>query len=138
MLHLSHYVFLNKTYHPLQVFAYLNHNRKSEASVIYDGHLVNMNSTRLHVFSKSGCHCVACGVEGTHFRLQKTRNDTKYHFGLWTDSGVQMTKDHIIPRSRGGSNCMSNLQTMCLSCNTKKGNNFTSKDAENGTIRKEK
>jgi 5-methylcytosine-specific restriction endonuclease McrA len=33
-----------------------------------------------------------------------------------------MTKDHILPVSRGGSNAVTNLQTMCSTCNAAKGN----------------
>ena len=32
-----------------------------------------------------------------------------------------MTKDHILPKSRGGKNHISNMQTMCCRCNSKKG-----------------
>lgn len=35
---------------------------------------------------------------------------------------VLMTRDHIIPRSRGGSEGLENMQTMCTKCNSKKGN----------------
>ena len=31
-----------------------------------------------------------------------------------------MTKDHIIPRSKGGPDCIENFQTMCEECNKKK------------------
>jgi 5-methylcytosine-specific restriction endonuclease McrA len=33
---------------------------------------------------------------------------------------VMMTKDHIIPSSKGGADTQDNLQTMCNHCNSKK------------------
>lgn len=33
-----------------------------------------------------------------------------------------MTKDHIIPKSKGGADDISNYQTMCERCNEAKGN----------------
>ena len=32
------------------------------------------------------------------------------------------TKDHVIPKSRGGSDDINNLVWACISCNSKKGN----------------
>ena len=37
-----------------------------------------------------------------------------------------MTKDHIIPKSKGGKDILDNFQTMCFECNTKKGNKYES------------
>lgn len=39
------------------------------------------------------------------------------HCATWVD----LTIDHIIPRSRGGTDDETNLQTLCRSCNSKKG-----------------
>lgn len=33
-----------------------------------------------------------------------------------------MTKDHIVPKSKGGPDCIENFQTMCEECNKKKKN----------------
>ena len=52
---------------------------------------------RWKIFKRDGYACVRCG------------------------SDSDLTIDHITPRSRGGSDEESNLQTMCRSCNSAKG-----------------
>ena len=94
----------------------------------YDGFRVRMTSLRYQVFARS-CACVSCGVEGTVMLLEQEPSDPKHpsdraHFNLYarTPAGlVMMTKDHFIPRSRGGSDHVANLQTMCFPCNRQKG-----------------
>lgn len=44
------------------------------------------------------------------------------HWDLYTDDLIPLTVDHIIPKSLGGANDMSNYQPMCFPCNNKKGN----------------
>ena len=36
--------------------------------------------------------------------------------------GGQLSMDHVVPRSRGGSDSWDNVTTACLSCNVRKGN----------------
>lgn len=46
----------------------------------------------------------------------------KYHCAYCGKSGVPLEVEHIIPKSRGGSNRVSNLTIACHNCNQKKGN----------------
>ena len=39
---------------------------------------------------------------------------------MFSEDGTMMTKDHIIPKSKGGPDCIDNFQTMCEECNKKK------------------
>lgn len=55
------------------------------------------SSVRLKVYAQDGYRCLSCG----------TSDD--------------LTVDHIYPVSLGGTNELSNLQTLCLSCNISKG-----------------
>lgn len=55
--------------------------------------------------------------------MEKLKN--KYNFScVHCGSKNNLTVDHIIPVSKGGSDNESNLQLMCRSCNSKKGNKY--------------
>ena len=55
--------------------------------------------TRRDVFKRDNFRCLACGTD------------------------ENLTLDHIIPRSKGGSNKIDNLQTLCQNCNLAKEDN---------------
>lgn len=76
---------------------------------------------RLKVFYHKGTVCCECGVEGTLLThgLDKGGN---LHIDLCTDDYYPLTIDHILPKSKGGSDHLSNLRPMCSLCNFKRGN----------------
>ena len=110
-------------------------NGKKKNKEEFCGELVKVGTLRLTLFKEKGCKCIECGVEGTHFRVQRGDREVVSHLGLWTDEGVQMTKDHIIPRSKGGSDNLDNMQVMCTQCNVDKGADLTISDILNGSFK---
>lgn len=96
------------------------------------------NIANLKTFAMHGCKCVRCGREGNKL-LAWIDNGGGKHVDLFHVSrsgpsrartNVMMNRDHIIPKSKHGSNTDWNYQPMCVKCNTKKGNNLTEKDRE--------
>ncbi len=57
-------------------------------------------SKRNQIFRRDGYRCLKCGQR------------------------ANLTIDHVIPRSKGGSNGLKNMQTLCKSCNKVKNDNF--------------
>jgi 5-methylcytosine-specific restriction endonuclease McrA len=100
--------------------------RDCDAKIELDGDIIKGNSQRYQTFFTKGTKCVCCGIEGRYFAKEKCVNAKSYHLNLYAidENGeeVLMTKDHIIPRSKGGKNNISNYQTMCERCNVAKGN----------------
>lgn len=94
-----------------------------------DGDKVFVDSHRLICFKKDDFVCTCCGLKGAFFAKEKHPNDGNFHlefYALNSDGEeVIMTKDHRVPRSKGGSNSIENLDTMCGPCNWRKGNNVS-------------
>ena len=82
-------------------------------------------SQRYELFKKKK-RCVCCGRLGSIISLEQSNNRIPtFHFNFYCmekGKAILMTKDHIIPKSKGGRNHRSNYQTMCQFCNLKKGN----------------
>ena len=109
-----------------------NNEARDATKKDYGGLVVKMASQRLQMFVAKGIVCARCGIEGKYFALEQDKympnqGSNAYHFNLYALDGagneVLMTKDHIVPICSGGSNELSNYQTMCSPCNGSKGAN---------------
>ncbi len=72
-------------------------------------------TTRRRIYERDGWKCVWCHVE--------VERPTLPEDGILVRGGIihQASIDHVVPRSRGGSNRPSNLITCCARCNAKRG-----------------
>lgn len=80
---------------------------------------------RLRVFHVHGLTCAStfCNKKGEY--LIKARNsEGGFHLDIYTKDFELMTIDHIVPKSKGGTNDIGNLQPMCHTCNAKKADKF--------------
>lgn len=89
---------------------------------------------RMQCYAVKGVACVRCGIQGTEIRLEEWSNGGGIHLDFYgyNQNGhrVMMTIDHIVPKSKGGPNELSNYQPMCEPCNSKKGANLEPKITE--------
>jgi valyl-tRNA synthetase len=91
-------------------------------NVHYGQFIMNFSHMRTH--SKNNFRCASCSREAIHAKVVTT-NDThaNLRFFLSNDSHDILTEDHIVPVYFGGlKNNHTNIQSLCNSCNTTKGN----------------
>ena len=113
---------------PIQTFSYFNEKKDSMEIVEVD-----MSDDRYANFFEHGMVCVKCGIRGEYFWLEtmgygKNNKYAKPHFNVYgvknDGKEMQMTKDHVIPKSKGGLDVLQNYQPMCKQCNANKGDNI--------------
>lgn len=111
------------------LFAFLD-SQKTEIH----GHEVSKGKT-LYVV-KNNQVCAVCGIKASYAAIEKNNESAKgskgWHINVWAvrddEKHVLLTKDHIIPKSKGGNDDFGNLQTMCVTCNSRKGNGDSNKN----------
>lgn len=80
---------------------------------------------RLRTFREKGTCCAYCGLEATHFAVEKCSSSSNehYHLNLWgvkDGREVLFTHDHIYARGLGGADAIENSVTACENCNSRK------------------
>jgi hypothetical protein len=117
---------IRKSLHSIEeVFLQAQSNKKTFQK--FAGNRIVLNSHRIKNFQYHGINCVECGLQALYFAKERHKKDKKYHLSLYGIIGVDeilFTQDHIKPRSRGGRNCIHNLQPMCESCNILKSDEW--------------
>lgn len=110
-----------------EVFDYIDASPKNGQRVKFHGHSMNMRSTRMLSFRSNGITCVKCGARGAFFAKERYGKDAP-HLNLYGfdvhGRQLLLTRDHIKPKSKGGTNHIYNSQTMCLKCNSRKSDDW--------------
>jgi hypothetical protein len=106
------------------------------------GDKIKANSHRYQTFYYKGCACVKCGLKASYFEKDKMSNESSWHLNLYgideNGNEVMFTKDHILPKSMGGQNYITNYQPMCTRCNYKKLATMSTKDKIHTMLTKSK
>lgn len=107
---------------------WINASKKAYSFIIKESAIlqhikVRMGSHRYQLFALKGTNCVKCGIKGKFFALEQHKfcKFSKFHFNLYgidrNGCEIMITKDHIIPKSKGGKNTLTNYQPLCTRCN---------------------
>lgn len=92
--------------------------------VYHRNYCKNNKSTISHL--KARRYAREKGAIGSHTLVEW--NDLLFSYGSCCaacGSDKELTKDHIIPLSKGGSDYIENIQPLCKSCNSRKGNKIS-------------
>lgn len=101
-----------------------------DSKIELEGRLISTDSDRYKLYITKGCSCIRCGLKATFWALQDNSGKHINHqlhlnlYGVYNGKVVMMTKDHIIPKSKGGANHIDNYQPLCETCNKRKGNRY--------------
>jgi len=79
--------------------------------------------SRFRTFVRQRC-CQHCNLDIVGVQLNAANNTFQPYGITGNNQIVWFSRDHIIPRSKGGSSRLENLQTLCNPCNFAKANNY--------------
>lgn len=99
-------------------------NREKGARVVQGRQVSRPSGWALfHHMKGTPIRCHFCGCEADQWVAEKGQRDKVGHPVLNLYAGSRMmTRDHIIPRSLGGKDCVENLRPACAPCNESRSN----------------
>ena len=106
---------------------FITKKKKRTVYVLKNGNSVTMktNSDRYILFKEKGLTCVCCGLTANKAYIEQPRGQSLAHINFYIErkgfKNILFTKDHIIPKCKGGEDKQENYQPMCQICNSKKG-----------------
>lgn len=107
----------------------MNHvltNMRGEDKLYVSGFNVKRDFDRFAALTSCELKCFRCGVEATHFIIERHKNNVGWPYNLNVYAGNKMlTWDHILPKSHGGSNDPINARCACSKCNETRGSDMT-------------
>lgn len=114
-----------------EVFEHIDASPRNGQRIKFYGHLMHLRSTRIMNFRVHGIVCVKCGARGAFFAKERHGSDGP-HLNLYAfdnkGRAMLMTRDHIRPKAKGGTNHLYNMQPMCVKCNSAKGDTWNFRD----------
>lgn len=108
--------------------AYKGIRKVGESKQVYHRNYVKNNPDVISNL-KANRYARERGAKGSH-SLQEWNNVKANYNNRCAFCGMEkkLTKDHIIPISKGGTNYISNIQPLCRNCNSKKHNKILNPD----------
>lgn len=106
--------------YPLSFLEQLSNEKlfRADKYKIIDNIRLKVSSDKFLAFKESQ-QCYICGIKANAFIIEKHKSQKNFHISMYHDN-ILFTIDHVIPRSKGGLNHISNLKTCCINCNSLK------------------
>lgn len=112
--------------------SYKGVRQEGESKQVYHINYCKTNRSKINHL-KSVRYARQKGSEGSHTLSEWEDLKAKNNFiCVKCSQKKKLTKDHIIPISKGGSNFIKNIQPLCRNCNSKKHNKIENAELLNG------
>jgi CRISPR/Cas system Type II protein with McrA/HNH and RuvC-like nuclease domain len=122
---------IHHSYWTIEEVMKLLQDNKGRKVITHNKVEIRLKSHKNILFLNKQHSCKICKLPVTYVALEKLQKDIKmYHFNYYTihpktKQEILFNVDHIIPKSKGGSDIITNMQLTCEICNTVKGNKIS-------------